>query len=254
MKTLDKQELTLAYEEGGTGGPPLLLVHGISCDHATFAPQFTHFRRARRVVNMDLRGHGASGVPGSGYAPADFAEDLAFLSRELGLHKPVVVGHSIGGLAALALAAKYPDLTSAIVMLDTAVFLPSQAAAEFGPIFQTIIAPGGMDAWKGLLRAGLGSAADSDLEARIFRVVDRTPHALISQAIAGLLAFDAAGAAAAVRVPILHVRSFVPLDEAAFRRASPQVNAQEIKDAGHFLTLAAPERVNAVIDLFLDQL
>jgi pimeloyl-ACP methyl ester carboxylesterase len=55
--------VTLAYEEGGQGTPPILLVHCWTCDHAFLAPQFEHFTSAHRVVNVDLRGHGESDRP-----------------------------------------------------------------------------------------------------------------------------------------------------------------------------------------------
>jgi pimeloyl-ACP methyl ester carboxylesterase len=251
MHALEKEGLTLAYEDCGMG-PPILFVHGCSCDHSMFDAQFTHFRRRHRVVNMDLRGHGESSVPRLGYAPTDLADDIAFLSRELCLYKPVLVGHGVGGLAALALAARYPYLPSAIVMLDTAVFLPPRAAAELGPIFEAIIAPGGMGAWIQWVKAGLGAAMGPEAKARILALVQRTPHAIVAQAIAGMLGLDAAGAASAVRVPILHVRSFAPLDEAAFRKACPLLKTEEVQGAGHFLMLDAPDRVNAILEGFLD--
>jgi pimeloyl-ACP methyl ester carboxylesterase len=60
------------------------------------ASQFDYFGRTHRVVAVDLRGHGASDKPMREYTVAGFADDLAWLCDQLGVVKPVVVGHSMG--------------------------------------------------------------------------------------------------------------------------------------------------------------
>jgi pimeloyl-ACP methyl ester carboxylesterase len=62
-----------------------------------------------------------------------FADDLAWMCQRLELAKPVVVGHSMGGIVAFDLAARYPHLSSAVVMLDAAVVLPSAARTSVPP-------------------------------------------------------------------------------------------------------------------------
>jgi pimeloyl-ACP methyl ester carboxylesterase len=69
-------------------------------------------------VAADLRGHGQSDKPHDTYTIQLFADDPAFLCGELGLAKPVVIGHSMGGVVAFAFAARYPKLPSAIVTID----------------------------------------------------------------------------------------------------------------------------------------
>ena len=66
-------------------------------------PQFDYFGRTHRVVAVDLRGHGASDKPMQEYTVAGFADDLAWLCDQLGVVKPVVVGHSMGGNVAFEL-------------------------------------------------------------------------------------------------------------------------------------------------------
>ena len=95
MGQLRRDGVALFYEEAGEGDPPIVLVHGWCCDHAYFAPQFEHFRRAHRVVAVDLRGHGKSDKPRQDYTIEMLADDVAWLCGELGLVKPVVIGHSI---------------------------------------------------------------------------------------------------------------------------------------------------------------
>ncbi|HCL62979.1 MAG TPA: alpha/beta hydrolase, partial [Rhizobiales bacterium] len=116
MKSLRRNGVALFYEEADGGEPPIVLVHGWCCDHSFFAPQLEHFARAgHRVVAVDLRGHGQSDKPEQPYTMQLFADDLAFLCGELKLVKPVVIGHSMGGVVAFAFAVRYPKLPSAIV-------------------------------------------------------------------------------------------------------------------------------------------
>lgn len=75
-----------------------------------------------RVVALDLRGHGESAwVNPPDYSPAVYGEDIARLIGDLGLDRPVVAGHSMGGVAALAFARRFPALARAVVVIDVAV-------------------------------------------------------------------------------------------------------------------------------------
>src|SRR6476659_7787309 len=97
MKKLTRDGVALAYDEAGRGDPPIVLVQCWTCDYTSFAPQFHHFSSAQRVIAVDLRGHGESDKPRQAYTVAGFGDDLVWLCRELGVAKPVVIGHSMGG-------------------------------------------------------------------------------------------------------------------------------------------------------------
>src|SRR4051794_13633078 len=103
-------EVTLHYDEAGAGDPPILFVHGWTCTNAHFEPQMAYFAPTHRVVAVDLRGHGRSDKPEQEYTITGFADDMVAFCREVGLERPVVVGHSMGGAVALELAARAPDL------------------------------------------------------------------------------------------------------------------------------------------------
>jgi pimeloyl-ACP methyl ester carboxylesterase len=83
----------------GAAAPPVLLVHGWCCDHTYFAPQIEHFAsQGHRAVAVDLRGHGRSDKPHQSYPMQAFADNLAWMCEQLELAKPMVVGHSMGGI------------------------------------------------------------------------------------------------------------------------------------------------------------
>ena len=123
MATIVHKGTKLAYEDRGAGKPAFVFVHGWTCDRSFFAPQAAHFARRHRVVAVDLRGHGESDKPQGEYPIRAYADDIAYVIEHLGLGKAVAVGHSMGGLTVLQLAAAHADCVAAIVMVDPAPFV-----------------------------------------------------------------------------------------------------------------------------------
>ncbi|WP_245513468.1 MULTISPECIES: alpha/beta hydrolase [unclassified Mesorhizobium] len=107
--------LDLAYVEIAGSEPPFVLVHGFTDTSRSFSLLAPHLS-GRRLVMPDLRGHGASQA-GRGFGIADLADDVAGLIRRLRLERPVVVGHSLGAMVSIALAAQHPELIGGLVVV-----------------------------------------------------------------------------------------------------------------------------------------
>jgi pimeloyl-ACP methyl ester carboxylesterase len=128
LMTVDVEEpLRLEYTDQGRG-EPVLLVHGWGGDGRAW--ETVRFP-GRRVVTVDLRGHGRSPVPRQGYRPTDYAGDLASLVRSLRTPPVVAVGHSMGGQIVAVLAIEYPELVRAVVAIDPAYGAGDAEAATF---------------------------------------------------------------------------------------------------------------------------
>lgn len=241
------------YLETGSGDPPILLVHGWSCDHTYFAPQFERFGRKHRVVAVDLRGHGQSDKPEQAYTMAVFADDLASLCGELGLVRPVVIGHSLGGMIAVELARRFPDLPSALVLADAPI-VPTQWLRDgLQSLLEALRAPDCEEFQQAFIANGLFLPTDDAVrKARIVAGMSSTPQHVRASAMEGILAWDGAAAAQACTVPVLNLAAAHPLnDQSRLQELCPRwVNGQTI-GAGHFHQLEVPEQVNAMVERFL---
>ena len=102
-------------------GAPFVLVHGLASNARLWDGVARHLAEAgRRSTAVDLRGHGHSDKPDSGYDFATIAEDLRALIGSLGpgFERPILVGQSWGASVVLDYAVRHPDLTRGIVLVD----------------------------------------------------------------------------------------------------------------------------------------
>ena len=238
-----------AVVEGPVEAQPLLMLHSIGTTLHLFDPQAAALARTHRVIRMDLRGHGLSGVTDGDYSMDLHAQDALALLDALGVQRAHVLGASIGGRIALALAALAPARVASLILMDTALEFPST------------------EAWQERIEAVLASGTDALVETVMPRwVVD--PAAPSSQGLRQmLLRTDRrgyAGSAAALRdaraaevigrircptTVVVGDRDVAAPPEVAreVQAAIPGSRYVEIAGGGHLLTLERPEEATAAI-------
>ncbi|MBI3111154.1 MAG: alpha/beta hydrolase [Ignavibacteriales bacterium] len=117
-------------------GEPLLLLHGGLMSSGLFGPTLTKLAEHRRVISVDLQGHGRTALGSRKIRLEDIGRDLGTVIRKLGLQQVDAMGYSFGGGAALQLAAQHPTLVRRLVIVSApyaqngffAEMLPQQAA------------------------------------------------------------------------------------------------------------------------------
>jgi pimeloyl-ACP methyl ester carboxylesterase len=103
--------------EAGTGDP-LVMLHGLGATKVSFLPTVAALADRYRTIAVDLPGFGDSGKPlGAAYDPAFFADSIVSLLDELGLERVHLLGHSMGGRAALELAFDHPDRIEGLILM-----------------------------------------------------------------------------------------------------------------------------------------
>ena len=253
MAQRERDGCRIVFEESGAGAPPLVLVHGWCCNRSFLEPQRRHFSTHHHVVALDLPGHGDSDTPRHDYSIPSFATDVAWLCEQLKLHKPVVIGHSMGGAIALELAAERPDLINAAVVLDTAVAPAAAVHQAWAELIAQLHTPEyRAAARKAIERFYFIATDDPRRKASIVESMLAAPQHVMAAAMEGIAAWDSVGAAAGARVPVLNISSSTPrADVARLRELCPHLVHGQVVGAGHFLQLEVPEQVNAMIDHFL---
>lgn len=118
-KFVEVQGLRLHYLEwGDSASPDLLLVHGSGDNATTWTAIADALQDRYHIVAPDLRGHGRSTWPATGYQLSDFVQDLVEFIDRTELRRPAYVGHSWGGNIGTVLASDHPRLISAAVLED----------------------------------------------------------------------------------------------------------------------------------------
>jgi pimeloyl-ACP methyl ester carboxylesterase len=138
-----------AYVKVGSG-PVLLLLHGLGCDHTTWAPVIDILARRYTVLAPDLLGHGASDKPRADYSVGGYANGMRDLLTVLGIDKVTVVGHSFGGGVAMQFAYQFPERTERMMLVASGGLGP-----EVTPVIRAITTPGYEQAMAVLTLPGL---------------------------------------------------------------------------------------------------
>src|SRR5689334_20894320 len=110
-------------EQGNPAGTPVVLLHGITDSLHSFDLVLPHLPISWHVFALSQRGHGASSRPADGYAPRDFAADVAAFLDAHKIQRAVIVGHSMGSLVAQRFALDFPTRIQALVLAGTCASL-----------------------------------------------------------------------------------------------------------------------------------
>ncbi|HSW06024.1 alpha/beta fold hydrolase [Aquabacterium sp.] len=127
--------LNLAFETVGSG-PPLLVLHGLFGSGSNWRSIARHLGVTHTVHSVDLRNHGASPWADS-MSYAEMADDVLQLMDRLDLIAPIVLGHSMGGKTAMALALRQPARVGGLIVVDIAPVSYADTLTPFAQAMST---------------------------------------------------------------------------------------------------------------------
>ncbi len=115
---LHGQQITFLETGADTGGPTVVLLHGLASSSRTWASVMPLLGAHAHVIAPDLLGHGRSAKPPNGdYSLGAYAAGLRDLLVALGVRRATIVGHSFGGGVAMQFAYQFPDLTERLALI-----------------------------------------------------------------------------------------------------------------------------------------
>ena len=239
LKIGDK--LLRVRDEGEGKRTPLVCIHGAGGSSVIWMDTVRRLSPRRRVVALDLPGHGQSDRwhPPSEVSIAMYRDAVGTVCANLKINKAILVGHSMGGQIALDCALAWPERVAGVVMVnsslhfevkprvferlekDFAAFGEWLAKVGFSPSTPREI----VERWQGIV-----FTADQEIATADFRAIER---------------YDARPRAASLRVPLLDLAGGDDL------LAPPAATARIAPRAGHFLMLEQPEEYFSALDSFV---
>ncbi len=250
--------VSLAVEDVGRGGTPLLLIHGYPLDREIWAQQLTGLRGVRMLA-PDLRGFGQSEVVDGPATLATYTDDLIALLDHLEVPRVVLCGLSMGGYIALDLVQRYRDRVAGLILMATRAAADSPAQREGrDAALATLAANGAGPIVQGLGEQVFGAGTPASVREPVLGRMRRTAPAGIAAALGAMRDRpDATPLLATLGdIPTLVVagaedRLRLPGETQAMAAAIPGGRLVEIAGAGHLPGLEQPEATNQAIQEFL---
>lgn len=133
-------EITLSYLQWNQGTEPLLLLHGMADLGLVWSSLAESLAQKYHIVAPDLRGHGASSKPETGYSCQDIINDLEALMDDLGWSNAHILGHSWGGKVAASWANNHPQRFRSLILVDPFYVgkLPSWLKVTFPLLYRVL--------------------------------------------------------------------------------------------------------------------
>jgi non-heme chloroperoxidase len=256
MPKFTQDGVTLSYTDSGTGVPPVVFIHGTGGSRSSFNAQAVQLERRHRVISLDLRGHGESARPESGYALSDYTRDVEALLAHLELKGALLVGHSLGGFIALDVAARGVSAIAGAVLLDSPMCVPKAVGESLAPLTVALQSADYPAVLENIIQQFFFLPAETSVvKAAVTESLLRLPKAIFNAAWSGTLGYDATSAFRKVRVPVLFLHGSVPADLELIGSIQPRVRVERLAGArGHFTHIIDPDPVTRAIERFIAQL
>ncbi len=255
-------------------GLPIVMIHGLAASSAFWYASGAQFLSLLGpCLAYDLRGHGKSARPDTGYSVADMADDLEALLDHRDIPRAHLVAHSFGGMIALLFALRRPERVASLSLVDVRV-RPLQRSIEVGPvripprIEQRLKAHGldpqglaaaddGIDYLNSVARIQISAGEEAaDLlsalyrHPRLFRTakaaerwIELTERASLVADLKRDAAFGASDLAQLDHPMLILVggRSATRPSAEALDRLCPQARLRVVPDVGHFFPMTQPK-------------
>ena len=255
MVTVPTSLGNVGYRELGSGGIPLVFLHGVGSDKSAWDPQLAHFGPTRRTIAFDYPGYGESDPldERNGAPPDQFAEAILAALDGLELDRVHLSGLSLGGVVAIAIAHRAPDRLASLTIADSFARHPDGAAI----VERSIAASTDMPTLaKARVPYLLAAEPDGKLVAQLVEVMSNIDPAAFRFASRAVWLADQRERTSAIEVPTLIIcgRSDRVTPPALSEELAALIvgsRMASIAGAGHLPNLEQPATFNQLVAEFL---
>jgi 3-oxoadipate enol-lactonase len=240
----------------GSGGVPLIFLHGVGSDRSVWAQQLSLFGQARMTIALDLPGYGNSEAgPARGESRREFAESALSVLEALEIKHAHVCGLSLGGVIAISMASLAPKRIESLVLADTFARHP-EGSAILARSLAGVDALGMAGLAESRADALLAKPATSEVRRAVVETMARIDPAAYLRAARVVWSADQRREAAAITQPTMILygsedRITPPALSEELKVLIPHAALIEIAAAGHLPNLEQPATFNRVLTAFL---
>jgi len=251
-------DVALAYRDDGSGAP-IVMIHGVGSSLDSWDGVLSHLAPTRRYIRFDIRGHGASARTPGPYTLDDFAEDAIALMDHLEVDTAEIIGFSLGGLIAQAVAVTHPERVSGLTLVSTVAGRTAQEQARVEARAETLAKEGAVghlaNAVERWFTDEFRAAHPEVLEARRKKSLLNDPDCYVA-AYRVLAGNDLGDRLSRVAAPTLVMTGENDIGSSArmARFIHDQIEGSELHilpRLKHSVLLEAPDQVAALIEPFL---
>ncbi len=246
------EEGYIFVDDGGSGSLPVVFTHSFGGDVSHWTNQLSHLRETRRAVALDFRGHGKSDdSPNSHFTAEALANDIVAIVDGLDIDKFVLVGHSMGGSAAVAYADSHPNRVAGLVLAGTPGKTPVEISNQVVTSLKSDKYQQVMDDYMEKLVAN----GRPEVAAKVKEGVKKLSRETSIEIIRAAFEFDPIDKIKRYNGPKLIIQTSNEQKQPnSLHNQVPDVPAKVVDGTSHWPQMDKPEIFNQILDDFLGQI
>ena len=248
--------IEINYEVTGKEGAPwLVLSHSLACSVRMWDPTVEAFKGSFRILNYDMRGHGASAAPSGAYTLDMLADDVVGLMKHLKIERATYMGLSIGGMIGQTLALRQTKLFDKMVLADTSHAQPPEAQKQWDDRIKTAqtqgmkaLVPPTMERWF------TPAFRESPQAQQIAKLIADTPVAGYVGCAQAIMKLNTTPRLKEIKLPVLAIAGEADPSAPGTKHIGENVPGAKLvmlKNAAHIANVEQPEKFNQALREFL---